>query len=152
MYGLCPSGGRGVKAGGHVIVSTFGPEGPTKCRGLDVVQDLPPWLRIALNPDIDLRYLSVQTAVDTCIERVSFCPARLASGGCGTNRKLFVPLEDELEQRDYIAPRLSEASRIGNVRYGACVKKSTRFSRGCCTATVRIALAGLRLADRRKSG
>jgi 2-polyprenyl-3-methyl-5-hydroxy-6-metoxy-1,4-benzoquinol methylase len=25
-----------VKPGGHVIVSTFGPEGPTKCSGLDV--------------------------------------------------------------------------------------------------------------------
>jgi len=30
--------GRSVKAGGHVIVSTFGPEGPTKCSGLDVVR------------------------------------------------------------------------------------------------------------------
>jgi len=27
-----------VKAGGYVIVSTFGPEGPTKCSGLDVVR------------------------------------------------------------------------------------------------------------------
>lgn len=27
-----------VKAGGHVIVSTFGPEGPAKCSGLDVVR------------------------------------------------------------------------------------------------------------------
>ncbi len=27
-----------VKSGGHVIVSTFGPEGPTKCSGLDVVR------------------------------------------------------------------------------------------------------------------
>jgi 2-polyprenyl-3-methyl-5-hydroxy-6-metoxy-1,4-benzoquinol methylase len=27
-----------VKGGGHVIVSTFGPEGPTKCSGLDVVR------------------------------------------------------------------------------------------------------------------
>jgi len=27
-----------VKLGGHVIVSTFGPEGPTKCSGLDVVR------------------------------------------------------------------------------------------------------------------
>ena len=27
-----------VKPGGHVIVSTFGPEGPTKCSGLDVVR------------------------------------------------------------------------------------------------------------------
>jgi hypothetical protein len=25
-----------VKPGGHVIVSTFGPEGPTKCSGLEV--------------------------------------------------------------------------------------------------------------------
>jgi len=27
-----------VKTGGHVIVSTFGPEGPTRCSGLDVVR------------------------------------------------------------------------------------------------------------------
>ena len=27
-----------VKRGGHVIMSTFGPEGPTKCSGLDVVR------------------------------------------------------------------------------------------------------------------
>lgn len=29
---------RAVKNGGHVIVSTFGPEGPTKCSGLEVVR------------------------------------------------------------------------------------------------------------------
>ena len=29
---------RSVKQGGHVIVSTFGPEGPTKCSGLDVMR------------------------------------------------------------------------------------------------------------------
>lgn len=29
---------RVVRPGGHVIVSTFGPEGPTKCSGLDVVR------------------------------------------------------------------------------------------------------------------
>jgi 2-polyprenyl-3-methyl-5-hydroxy-6-metoxy-1,4-benzoquinol methylase len=29
---------RAVKVGGHVIVSTFGPEGPTKCSGLEVVR------------------------------------------------------------------------------------------------------------------
>lgn len=29
---------RAVKRGGHVIVSTFGPEGPTKCSGLEVVR------------------------------------------------------------------------------------------------------------------
>jgi 2-polyprenyl-3-methyl-5-hydroxy-6-metoxy-1,4-benzoquinol methylase len=29
---------RAVKPGGHVIVATFGPEGPTKCSGLDVIR------------------------------------------------------------------------------------------------------------------
>lgn len=29
---------RSVKHGGHVIVSTFGPEGPEKCSGLDVMR------------------------------------------------------------------------------------------------------------------
>ena len=29
---------RAVKPGGHVIVSTFGPEGPQRCSGLDVVR------------------------------------------------------------------------------------------------------------------
>jgi 2-polyprenyl-3-methyl-5-hydroxy-6-metoxy-1,4-benzoquinol methylase len=30
--------GHAVKPGGHVIVATFGPEGPTQCSGLDVVR------------------------------------------------------------------------------------------------------------------
>ncbi|HXM94831.1 MAG TPA: class I SAM-dependent methyltransferase [Candidatus Dormibacteraeota bacterium] len=30
--------GHAVKPGGHVIVSTFGPKGPTKCSGLDVAR------------------------------------------------------------------------------------------------------------------
>jgi SAM-dependent methyltransferase len=29
---------RTVKPGGHIIISTFGPEGPTKCSGLEVVR------------------------------------------------------------------------------------------------------------------
>ena len=29
---------RAVKPGGHVIVATFGPEGPEKCSGLDIVR------------------------------------------------------------------------------------------------------------------
>src|SRR5215831_13342631 len=29
---------RSVKGGGHVIVSAFGPEGPTKCSGLEVMR------------------------------------------------------------------------------------------------------------------
>ena len=30
--------GHAVKPGGHVIISTFGPEGPTKCSGLSVIR------------------------------------------------------------------------------------------------------------------
>jgi SAM-dependent methyltransferase len=29
---------RAVKPGGHIIIGTFGPEGPTKCSGLDIVR------------------------------------------------------------------------------------------------------------------
>ena len=29
---------RAVNPGGHVIISTFGPEGPTKCSGLEVMR------------------------------------------------------------------------------------------------------------------
>ena len=29
---------RAVKPGGHILVSTFGPEGPTKCSGLEIVR------------------------------------------------------------------------------------------------------------------
>ena len=29
---------RAVKPGGHVLIATFGPEGPTKCSGLEVVR------------------------------------------------------------------------------------------------------------------
>jgi len=29
---------RSVKPGGHIIISTFGPEGPTKCSGLEVMR------------------------------------------------------------------------------------------------------------------
>jgi SAM-dependent methyltransferase len=29
---------RSVRPGGHVVVATFGPEGPTRCSGLDVVR------------------------------------------------------------------------------------------------------------------
>ena len=32
---------RAVRPGGHVIVATFGPEGPTKCSGLDVIRYSP---------------------------------------------------------------------------------------------------------------
>ena len=36
---------RAVKPGGHVIVATFGPDGPSRCSGLDVVRYAPDTLR-----------------------------------------------------------------------------------------------------------
>jgi len=43
-----------VKPGGHVIVATFGPEGPTKCSGLDVVRYEPYALHDEFGPAFDL--------------------------------------------------------------------------------------------------
>ncbi|MBL0161891.1 MAG: class I SAM-dependent methyltransferase [Bryobacterales bacterium] len=45
---------RAVRPGGHVIVSTFGPEGPTKCSGLDVVRYDAPSLHGAFGPHFRL--------------------------------------------------------------------------------------------------
>jgi hypothetical protein len=39
-----------VRPGGHVIVSTFGPDGPTKCSGLDVVRYGVDSLRMEFGP------------------------------------------------------------------------------------------------------
>jgi SAM-dependent methyltransferase len=44
---------RSVKPGGHVLVATFGPEGPTKCSGLDVVRYGADNLHAALGSDFE---------------------------------------------------------------------------------------------------
>jgi 2-polyprenyl-3-methyl-5-hydroxy-6-metoxy-1,4-benzoquinol methylase len=41
---------RAVKPGGHVIVATFGPEGPTHCSGLEVVRYDPDALHAEFGP------------------------------------------------------------------------------------------------------
>jgi SAM-dependent methyltransferase len=45
---------RAVKPGGHIIVATFGPEGPTKCSGLDVMRYGPNALHDEFGPDVRL--------------------------------------------------------------------------------------------------
>jgi SAM-dependent methyltransferase len=45
---------RSVKPGGHVIVATFGPEGPTRCSGLDVVRYDPASLHGAFGARFEL--------------------------------------------------------------------------------------------------
>ncbi len=41
-----------VKPGGHVIVAAFGPEGPTRCSGLDIVRYDPDTLHSAISPEL----------------------------------------------------------------------------------------------------
>jgi ubiquinone/menaquinone biosynthesis C-methylase UbiE len=41
---------RSVKPGGHILVATFGPEGPTRCSGLDVVRYAPDELHAEFGP------------------------------------------------------------------------------------------------------
>ena len=51
---------KSVKPGGHVIVSTFGPEGPTKCSGLDVVRYDPE----ALHREFGVRFQLLDSSME----------------------------------------------------------------------------------------
>jgi SAM-dependent methyltransferase len=45
---------RALRAGGHLLIATFGPEGPTKCSGLEVVRYSPDELYAQLGPGFEL--------------------------------------------------------------------------------------------------
>ncbi|PYU14365.1 MAG: SAM-dependent methyltransferase [Acidobacteria bacterium] len=70
---------RSVKAGGHVIVSTFGPEGPTKCSGLDVVR----YDAEALHEEFGTRFRLVESSKELhetpfgTIQQFLYCYCRL---------------------------------------------------------------------------
>jgi 2-polyprenyl-3-methyl-5-hydroxy-6-metoxy-1,4-benzoquinol methylase len=51
---------RAVKQGGHVIVSTFGPEGPTKCSGLEVVR----YAAESLHREFGARFRLVESSME----------------------------------------------------------------------------------------
>lgn len=51
---------RSVKHGGHVIVSTFGPEGPQKCSGLDVMR----YSAEALHDEFGRRFTLIDSATE----------------------------------------------------------------------------------------
>lgn len=42
---------RALKPGGHIVVATFGPHGPEKCSGLDVLRFTPAALHAEFGPD-----------------------------------------------------------------------------------------------------
>jgi SAM-dependent methyltransferase len=46
--------GKAVQPGGHVVISTFGPDGPSKCSGLPVMRYSPATLQAQVGEDYDL--------------------------------------------------------------------------------------------------
>ena len=71
-----------VKPGGHVIVATFGPEGPTKCSGLDVVRYGPD----ALHDEFGARFRLVKHLTELhrtpagAIQQFTYCYCNVAPG------------------------------------------------------------------------
>ncbi len=51
---------RAVRPGGHVLVATFGPEGPTQCSGLDVVR----YDAESLHGEFGRRFRLVESAIE----------------------------------------------------------------------------------------
>lgn len=75
---------RAVKAGGHVIVATFGPEGPTRCSGLNVARYDPDALHSEFGPSFRLvKHLTElhQTPAGS-IQQFTYCYCNLSSGLC----------------------------------------------------------------------
>jgi 2-polyprenyl-3-methyl-5-hydroxy-6-metoxy-1,4-benzoquinol methylase len=71
-----------VKPGGHVIVATFGPEGPTKCSGLDVVRYDPSALHNEFGPSFQLvKHLTeLHRTPAGSIQQFTYCYCNISSG------------------------------------------------------------------------
>ena len=72
---------RAVKRGGHVIVATFGPEGPTQCSGLNVVRYDPDALHSEFGASFQLvKHLTElhQTPAGS-IQQFTYCYCNLSS-------------------------------------------------------------------------
>jgi len=73
-----------VKPGGHVIVATFGPEGPTRCSGLDVVRYDPEALHDEFGAGFRLvkhRSELHQTPMGK-MQQFTYCYCRVSEGRC----------------------------------------------------------------------
>jgi SAM-dependent methyltransferase len=73
---------RAVKPGGHVIVAAFGPEGPTKCSGLDVVRYDPESLHSEFGTNFQLvkHLLELHRTPAGSIQQFTYCYCILPSG------------------------------------------------------------------------
>ena len=76
---------RAVKPGGHVIIGTFGPEGPTKCSGLEVMRYDPESLHGEFGGHFRLMETSQelhQTPFGTA-QQFLYCYCRVGNHGAG---------------------------------------------------------------------
>jgi 2-polyprenyl-3-methyl-5-hydroxy-6-metoxy-1,4-benzoquinol methylase len=80
-----------VKPGGHVIVATFGPEGPTKCSGLDVVRYGADALHHEFGSDFQLvKHLTeLHRTPAGLIQQFTYCYCNLSSGLSNMGVKQF---------------------------------------------------------------
>jgi ubiquinone/menaquinone biosynthesis C-methylase UbiE len=75
---------RAVKPSGHVIVATFGPEGPTKCSGLDVVR----YDHNALHDEFGAEFQLVKHLTELhhtpggSVQQFTYCYCNLRPGRC----------------------------------------------------------------------
>lgn len=73
-----------VRLGGHVIVATFGPGGPTKCSGLDVVRYDPNTLHDEFGPRFQLvKHLTeLHQTPGGSIQQFTYCYCCISTGLC----------------------------------------------------------------------
>jgi 2-polyprenyl-3-methyl-5-hydroxy-6-metoxy-1,4-benzoquinol methylase len=73
-----------VKPGGHVIVATFGPDGPTQCSGLNVVRYDPNALHSEFGASFQLvKHLTeLHQTPAGAIQQFTYCYCNLSSGLC----------------------------------------------------------------------
>jgi SAM-dependent methyltransferase len=76
---------RCVKAGGHVIIATFGPDGPMKCSGLDVARYGPEALQAELGPAFRLerQLVDLHETPARKIQQFTYCCWRLGGEAGG---------------------------------------------------------------------
>jgi SAM-dependent methyltransferase len=74
---------QALEAGGHVIIATFGPEGPERCSGLPVQRYAAETLAQALGPDFTLveSFLDVHRTPSGAAQQFLFCHLRYEPRG-----------------------------------------------------------------------
>jgi 2-polyprenyl-3-methyl-5-hydroxy-6-metoxy-1,4-benzoquinol methylase len=76
---------RSVKDGGHVVIATFGPDGPMKCSGLDVVRYGPGALQAELGPAfrIERQFTDLHETPAGKIQQFTYCCWRVGGEADG---------------------------------------------------------------------